>query len=367
MSQSNFFQRLWVKLNDPGTHLSSVDRAFFLENLSTMIRSGLDMASTLEAIRREAKSAKMKAMVAKIQDDVNAGVSFTSAMAKYHFLPTYSMSLIKAGEKSARFAENLAVIVEQQQKDAEFRAKIKGAMIYPVIVLIVAVVVGVALSWFVLPKLMNVFSNLRVQMPLTTRILIYLGAFIGKYGTVAVPSFLATFFGTIYIIFFYHGTRILGQRLIMHTPGFKRVILESELARFGYLLGTLLEAGLPILDCLEALKESSIYVDYQRLYAHLQTNIELGFSFEQAFATYKHSEALIPASVQQMMITGEQTGNLAKALTNVGLVYEKKIENTTKNLSTLIEPMILLVIFAGVMFLALAIIQPIYGLLSGIK
>jgi type IV pilus assembly protein PilC len=208
---------------------------------------------------------------------------------------------------------------------------------------------------------------MRVEMPFTTRMLIKFGNFIGKNGSWAVPLILIFFLSIMYIMFVNGKTKVIGQRMILHTPGFKRVIFEAELARFGYLLGTLLGAGLPILDSMEALKESSTYLDYRRLYAHLQYNVEMGFTFEEGFNSFKDSEFLIPASVQQIITTGEKTGNMALALKNVGIVYEKKIENTTKNLSTILEPVMLLVIFSFVMFLALAVIQPVYGLLSGVK
>jgi len=366
-AKQSFGAQLWSKLNEQSTKVSSKDRVFFLETLSTMMESGLDISSTLAAIRREAKTPKMIALVEKIQGDIDSGISFTDAMSKYNFLPTYSMSLVRAGEKSGRFSENLQVIVNQQTKDAEFSAKLKGAMMYPVIVMCVAVVVGLGLAWFVMPKLVKVFKGMGVKLPFTTRMLISVGEFVGKHGAIVIPLVLVVFATVMYLVFLHPKTRVIGQRLIMHAPGFKRVVLEAELARFGYLLGSLLGAGLPVLDSMDALEGSSSYLDYRNLYRHLRDGVEVGFTFEEGFATYKGSEKLIPASVQQIITTGERSGNMAKALSNVGRVYESKIANTTKNLSTVLEPMMLLIIFGGVMFIALAVIQPVYGLLSGVK
>ncbi len=365
-SPQNNSTSFWAKLNAPSTRVSAKDRAFFLENLSTLIKSGMPMTATLQAIQKESKSAKMKAIVAKIQGEIDSGMSFTDALGKYNFLPTYSMSLIKAGEKSGRFSQNLQVIVEQQTKDAQFGAKLRGAMIYPVIVLVVAVVVGLGLSWFVLPKLTTVFEGMNVALPFTTRALIAFGKFITKYGALVIPGFLLFFFTLLYFCFIYPKTRFIGQRFIMHLPGFRQVVFESEMARFGYLLGTLFGAGLPILDSLTALKESSSYQDYRNLYGHLKDGVEEGFTFEHGFETYRNSDHLIPPSVQQVITTGEKSGNLAEALKNVGVVYEAKIEITSNNLSALLEPVLLVVIFVGVMGLALSVIQPVYGLLGGL-
>jgi len=359
-------QNIWKQLNDQGTRVSAKDRAFFLENLSTLIKSGMPMTATLEAIQKEARSPKMKAVVAKIQVEIDSGASFTDALGKYNFLPAYSMSLIKAGEKSARFAENLQVIVEQQTKDAIFASKLKGAMMYPVIVLVVGVVIGVGLSYFVFPKLITVFEGMGVELPFATRMLIAIGKFISKNGAVVIPLFLLGFLSMMYFLFLYPKTKFIGQRIIMRLPGFHQIVFESEMARFGYLLGTLFGAGLPILASLEALKESSTYQDYRNLYAHLEHGIEEGYTFEEGFATFKNSEILIPPSVQQIITTGEKSGNLSKALQNIGTVYETKIEITSKNLSTLLEPIMLVVIFGGVMVLALSVLQPVYGLLSGL-
>ncbi len=358
---------LWASLNGKGPErVSTKDRVFFLENLATLIKSGMPMSATLAAIHKEAKSEKMKRIIAKVQAEIDSGMPFTEAVGKYNFLPTYSMSLIKAGEKSGRFSQNLQVIVGQQSKDMQFAAKLRGAMIYPVIVLVVAVVVGLGLSWFVLPKLTTVFEGMNVALPFTTRALIAFGKFIGKYGAIVVPSFLLVFLTMIYFLFIYPKSRFIGQRFIMHLPGFRQIVFESEMARFGYLLGTLFGAGLPILDSLTALKESSSYQDYQDLYAHLKDGVEEGFTFEHGFGTYPKSDHLMPPAVQQIITTGEKSGNLAEALKNIGTVYEAKIDITSNNLSALLEPVLLVVIFVGVMGLALSVIQPVYGLLGGL-
>ncbi len=356
----------WSRLNANNTRASSRDRVFFLENLSVLIKSGMPINATLAAIHKQARSNKMREMVAGIQLEIDSGASFTDALSKYDFLPPYSLSLIKAGEKSGRFSENLQVIVDQQAKDAIFSARLKGAMIYPVIVLVVGVIIAVGLSYFVFPKLITVFEGLNVTLPWTTKALIAIGKYIGKNGTTAIPLFLIGFFALIYFLFFYSKTKVIGQRIIMFLPGFHRVVFESEMARFGYLLGTLFGASLPVLVSLEALKESSTYHDYRDLYTHLQSKVEEGFSFEEGFASYRGSEKLIPPAVQQMIITGEKSGNLAKALQNIGTVYETKIDITSKNLATLLEPVMLVVIFVGVMLLALSVIQPVYGLLAGL-
>lgn len=358
--------RIFSGLNAKSNYVSSRDRVFFLENLSILIKSGMPINAILSAIIKEARSVKMKEMVAGIQMEIDAGASFTDALSKYNFLPQYSMSLIRAGEKSGRFSQNLQVIVDQQAKDAIFSARLKGAMIYPVIVLIVGVLIVIGLSYFVFPKLITVFEGLNVALPWTTRMLIVFGKYIDKNGAVAIPLFLIGFFLLLYFLFFYSKTKVIGQRIIMFLPGFHRIVFESEMARFGYLLGTLFGAGLPVLVSLEALKESSTYHDYRDLYAHIQFKVEEGFTFEEAFASYRGSEKLIPPAVQQMIVTGEKSGNLAKALQNIGTVYEVKIDITSKNLATLLEPVMLVVIFVGVMLLALSVIQPVYGLLSGL-
>jgi type II secretory pathway component PulF len=278
-----------------------------------------------------------------------------------------AISLIKIGERSGKLTANLKVVSEQQQKDKLFNSKIRGALIYPLFVLVVSVTVAIGIAWFILPKLAIVFDQLRVKVPLITQIFINLGKFLGAYGSVAVPLFVVIFLLLTFFTFFFKKTKFIGQFILLHLPITKNIVQQMELARFGYLLGSLLEAGMPIIDSIKSIKDSASFYDYRKFYGFLQTNIEEGNSFQKTFSTYKKTKKIFPPPIQQMIFAAEKSGHLSDTLRKIGEVFEERLENTTKNLTVILEPVLLVIVWLGVVAIALAVILPIYGLIGGVQ
>ena len=171
----------------------------------------------------------------------------------------------------------------------------------------------------------------------------------------------------VYFIFFFKRTRFVGQAFLFKFPGVGQLMKETELARFGYLLGTLLDAGIPIVGALNSLEEATGFQRYKKLYRHLCQGAEEGHSFAQSFAAYRKSRVLIDLPVQHLITAAEQSGRLPETFLKIGRRFESKIDITTKNLATILEPVLLIIIWLGVAFLALAIILPIYSLIGGLK
>jgi len=218
-----------------------------------------------------------------------------------------------------------------------------------------------------LPKLATVFTQLKVKLPLLTQIFINIGIFLGANGSWAVPSFIIAFLLLIYIIFFFKFTKGIGQFLVVHAPIFKKIIQQMEIARFGYLLGSLLDAGMPIVESIRSIKETSSFYNYRKFYTFLESSVEDGNSFQTSFSKYRGIKKLIPSPIQQMIVAAEQSGHLSTSLKKIGNVYEEKLEDTTKNLSVILEPVLLVIVWLGVMAVALAVIVPLYGLIGGLQ
>jgi len=255
-------------------------------------------------------------------------------------------------------------VVEQQDKEWLFKTKIRTAMLYPAIVLPLTFFVGVGVAWYSLPKLAEVFSQLNTQLPLPTRVLIQVGKFFGNYGMVFVPIVLFSFMIILYFLFSFPKTKAIGQILISKMPIFRRLIREVELARVGYILNGLLKSGIPITEALRSLKEATTFYNYKSFYKFLANNVEEGNSFKKSFAAYKNSLDLIPKPIQQMIISGEESGQLSETLERIGKAYEIKIETSIKNISTLLEPILILVIGLAVGVIAFSVFMPIYDLSS---
>lgn len=336
----------------------------FLENLALLLGSGMDLLVAITALEQDARSGAMKRMTAQFRSDIDDGRTLSEAFVRANVFPEYVVSLIRIGEQSGRLAENLRVVAEEQQKERFFRSKVASAMIYPLLVLAVTAIVGVLIAWFVLPRLVLVFDQLKVELPLITQALLWFGQFLAQWGWVAIPTALFAVGTLTYVIFFAQKTRIIGEKLLIALPGTSQIMREIELSRFGYILGHLLKAGLPLLDALRSLKAASSFALYGAFYEQLIELIDEGNSFKKSFERIEGSTQLIPYPIQQLIVSAEQSGQLPEALIKLGATYEEKSEVTSKNLVILLEPILLVLVWLGVVFVAIAIILPIYKLVG---
>lgn len=345
----------------------SKERDQFIENLSMLVLSGMSIIGALSSIIKQTKSPGMKLILERMLVEIESGSPVWKALDRTKFFKGYTISLIRLGEESGNFAENLKVVALEEEKDREFKSKVKSALMYPIFVLGLTGIVGIGISWFILPKLAKIFYDLKLALPLITRVLLAFGLFLSKHGLVAVPLASVVIGGFGYVVFGWNKTKFIGEAIIFSIPGIKSLLMEVEVARFGYLLGTLLEAGLPVTKAIDSLASASEVIRYKKFYLALRESIDSGNSFEKSFAAYKNINALIPPPVQQLIVSGEQSGNLNKTLIKVGQVLEAKSDTTTKNLTIIMEPILLVIVWAGVVSVAFAVILPIYSLVGGLN
>lgn len=343
------------------------EKAYFIEQLSMLLAAGMPVVLALSSIEKEIKSARLKKIIASIGADIDSGSTISASLEKSGIFPQSTISLIRIGEQSGRLSENLKVVAVQEQKEREFRAKITSAMMYPGFVLTLTVIVGLGTAWFILPRLASVFASLHSKLPLITIWLIAFGSFLGKYGFLVIPAFVIVSLLLIFFIFVFKKTNFLGQVILFHTPAIAGLLKEVELARFGSLLGNLLQAGLPVVDALESLTGSTTLYKYKKFYFHLSEKIKEGNSFRKSFELYKNTHSLIPVPIQQLVITAEQSGNLAAVLIKIGEMYEAKTQDSAKNISVLLEPILLVIVWLGVVAVALAVILPLYSLIGSLN
>lgn len=340
------------------------EKDYFLENLATLFSASLDVTEALKALEDEMQTRRMRSVLQSVRVDIESGCSLSKALERAKIFPEHVISLIRIGEETGRLPENLEVVALERAKDREFRSKIRAAMIYPAIVLTLTVVVGAGISWFILPRLANVFGELGVDLPLITKYLIATGDFLSIYGLAIIPPFLVGFLLITFFIFFYSRTNFIGERILFAIPGTRKLLQEVELSRFGYILGNLLGAGLPIVPALHTLYEAATSNVYRKLYLHLKENIEIGNSFAKSFESFPHLRRLLPIIAVQMVISGERSGTLPKTFLKIGEIYGAKTELTLKNIATILEPVLLIIVWLGVLAVAIAIILPIYSLIG---
>lgn len=340
------------------------DRDYFIQNLSMLISSGLGILESLESLRGEMRSLKMHNLIGVMAQDIDAGTPLWKVLDKAKIFSDATISLVRVGEEAGKLGNNLRLVGEQEEKNRQFLGKIRSAMLYPAFVLGLTAVIGIGIAWFILPKLATVFSQLRLDLPLVTRILIKVGTFLSQFGYIAMPGFILALALLVYFIFYNKGTKIIGQTILFSLPGVKELIQNVELARFSYLLATLMGAGLPVISALRSVEESTVFPRYRQFYAYLRTSIADGNSFKKSFLAYKDAKNLLPGPVQQLIIAGEKSGNLDEILKKINQNYEALIDTSSKNLTTMLEPVLLVIVWLGVVAVALAVILPIYNLVG---
>jgi type II secretory pathway component PulF len=343
------------------------EKEYIAERLSTLVRGGVSVVDAVTAIAEDIKSKPMKKVLGFMIEDINNGLAVWKAFEASKLFKDHTIALIRIGEETGRLSENLQVVATEGAKTREFNSKVRSAMMYPVFVLGLTAVIGIGIAWFILPKLSLVFSQLNLELPLITRVLIDIGGLLQDYGQIIIPAFVFGVLFFLFILFFNKSTKFIGQWILFHTPGVKGLIKEIEIARFGFLFGTLLNVGLPISQAIGSLENITESRTYKKLYVHMNKSITEGDSFKKTFAKYENISSLIPLSTRQMVISAEQSGNLAGVLLQIGENSEKKTENMTKNLTVILEPILLVAVWLGVVGVALGVIMPIYSLVGGLN
>ncbi|HKC04498.1 MAG TPA: type II secretion system F family protein [Patescibacteria group bacterium] len=336
------------------------DTSTFTRQLSTMINSGLPITEALLILRSQSKGSMQK-IVGQILADVEAGESLSTAMSRHPkvFSTTY-MALVKSGEVGGVMDAVLLRLADNLEKQEEFNGKVKGALIYPAIIVVGMIIVAVIMMIFVIPRLTSLYADFNATLPLPTRILIGLSNFTINYWYIV----LILIGGGLYALRVYRSTPA-GKRkldgLIFKIPVFgelQRQIVLTELTRT---LSLMVGAGVPILEALTITSDvvsNSLVSDAMKDAAK---QVEKGFPIAFSFA--RHPDAF-PFILSQMIAVGEETGKMDEVLTKVSHIFEVESDEKVKGLTAAIEPIVMVVLGLGVGFLVIAVILPIYNLTS---
>ncbi len=343
------------------------DREYFTSNLALLLKASVPIGDALQSLSETTSSAAMKKKLLTMQKLVDEGETLAGALRRSKLVSRQTLTLVELGEESGNLASNLTMAAEQEQKQRVFRSKLRTAMMYPAFVLGMTLVVGLGIAWFLLPRLAETFSQLHAELPPISKAMIAAGLFLRDNGIWAVPTFFGVLFLVIVIFSSVPFLRRIAARAVLHLPGVGRLAKELEVARFGYMMGALLEAGLPVTRALYLLENASASPRYQALFHHIAKSIERGMSFRQSFGAERNSKKLIPPSVQQVVIAGENSGSLSETFHLVGQTYDEKVEATTRNFEAIIEPVLLVIVWIGVLLVAVAVIMPIYSLIGGLS
>jgi type II secretory pathway component PulF len=354
-----FKRKVFVRIRSFGLHNES---NFFIQNLAVLVGAGIGIPDALASVYEEVRSFRMRSAIREIIKSVDEGLSISKAIGKAGIVVPHTLSLISLGEMSGRLSQNLQVASMQNEKEAMFRSRVRSALAYSSFVFIVALVVGIGVAWFVLPKLASFFTDLNAPLPPLTKGIIAVGVFLKDYGYVFIPLFFGVFAIMAYFLFSFPKTKFIGHTILFHVPLIKTLILETEIARFGFFSGTMVKAGIPIHTVFELLPTTTTFGNYKSLYTFFARKVAEGSSFQKIFLEYKNLNNLFPLPVRQMIVASEKSGTLSDTLLKIGNLYEAKVESTSKNIPAFLEPALLLFIGCIVAILALGILMPVYSL-----
>jgi len=340
--------------------VSLKEKIIFTKELAMMIRSGLPLVDALEALKEQTESITLAKAVTDISNDIKGGATLSHSLSKFpKIFPNVYISITASGEKSGQLDEVLDRLAEQLQKDYDLISKVKNAITYPVVIVVALLGIMILMLTFVVPKMKSIFTEMGVELPLITRMLLNTSDFVLQYWYIVIIALVGIFL--LLKLWSNSGSGgYLLDKIKIKIPIFGALVVKVYMARFTRTMATLVASGLPMLEIVKTVKEVVGNHVYSPLFDQVYKDIESGVPLSQALK--KHEE--FPIMIAQMISTGEKSGKIDFVLFNVADFYDKEVEATTNNLTALIEPILILVIGAGVGVAIASVILPMYSLVN---
>lgn len=336
------------------------EKIIFTRQLAVMIKAGLPAVKALEALGRQTSHKHFKKVIDQIIKEVKGGQALSVVMAKYpKVFPEVYVAVVRAGEQTGQLAEVLFNLADQQEKQAELIAKVRGAMMYPAIIFIALIGVVFLIVFFVLPSLQTVFRDFGAELPLTTRALFAVSEAFRKYFYIVLPVLIGIGY-VIKVWFSRPRGRLIYDKIVLKFPIFGSLTTKVYMASFSRTMSMLVRASLPILQSIKIVQKTINNKHYDAAFNRIARAVESGKPLSGAIA----KEPLFPPMISQLTTLGEESGNLDAVLDEITRFYDSEVENMTKNLSTLIEPIMLIIMGIGVAFVVASVLSPIYKLVS---
>ncbi len=346
-------------------NITKIEKIGLTKHLAVMIKSGITLSESIYNLADGAKSANTKKVLNQIGQSINNGSSFNDALEKFpQIFDEFYRGIIRVGESTGKLDSSLGYLAEQMNLDYSIEKKVKGALMYPALVLSTTLALGAYISLFILPKLVDFFTAFESKLPASTVFLLKTALFMKQYGVIVFSVFGAVIF-LITLLIQLKAVKPYWHSFILRLPLFGNLIKEREIARFSRNLGTLIKSGLPVFEALEITAKSQTNLSYRQAIEKLSSSLEKGKNIAEVLKNSVGS-FLFPRLVADMVAVGEKTGTIDESLIYVSQFYEEDIEETARNLTNILEPAILVIIGLVVAFMALAIISPIYQLTGAI-
>lgn len=341
--------------------IKSKDKILFSRQLATLINAGLPLVQSLRSVADQTTSKPMKLVVTEVITDVESGMAFSLALARHpRVFNKVFISLVQAGETSGTLDTGLERLADQQEKDADVVSKVRGAMIYPAIVLLVMVAVVGFMIVKVLPQVQSIYAGLPgVSLPLVTRILLAVSHFATHFWYLALIIIGVIVLGSTRLSSTRVGEKIVDKVKMKAWP-FGALFMKMYMARFARTGTTLVASGVPLLQVLDITADAVDNVYISAAIRGAMDRIKGGKSLSEAISSDPNFLPLVPSMIK----IGEQSGALETMLDKIAVYYEKEVDNEIKTISTIIEPVLMIIMGGVALTIVAAVLLPIYGLVN---
>lgn len=331
----------------------------FAKNLGSMIVAGLAMSRALSVMERQTKNKELKKVLTALQKDISEGKTLSQAMSAFpKVFSALFISMVSAGEQSGNLANSLKIVGDQMDKNYALQRRVRGAMMYPAIILIVMFIIAILMLTFIVPTLTKTFLDLGVELPASTKFVIFSSNLIINHGLIVILVGIVVIIGLILWSKKDSGKKII-HSAILKIPVIGNIIKEVNSARTARTLSSLLTSGVDVVESVRITKDVMQNVHYKNILEKAGSAIEKGAPISKVFT---ENTKLYPIFLGEMISVGEETGKMGEMLMGVATFYEEDVEQKTKDMSTVIEPFLMVIIGGVVGFFAIAMISPMYSL-----
>ncbi len=344
--------------------VSTHEKISFARNMGLMIKAGLPISRVLQVMGRQSRNPKLKTVLTALEADINKGKSLSDALAAFPkvFSPIF-VFMAKAGEESGNLSESFNIVSNQLEKAYLLQKKVQGAFIYPGIIFTLMIGIGILALVYIVPTLTATFTELKITLPLSTRMIIFVSEFLKNHFLLFFMGLGVSIAGFISLLRTQKGSHA-ADFVVLHIPMISELVKHTNAARTARTLSSLLSSGVPVVQAVQITEDVIQNSYYKPILRDAAKTVERG---EPIATIFSGAEKLYPPFVGEMTAVGEETGELPKLLFEVASYYENEVDQKTKDMSTIIEPFLMIVIGLAVGFFAVSMISPIYSITDAIK
>jgi type IV pilus assembly protein PilC len=340
------------------------DKLEFTENLATLLASGIGITVALQILKEETNKKALQTIIDDIKERVKAGTSLSVCFASYDYIfsPMF-VSMVRIGELSGNLSAVLNYLANGMRREEELHSRVKGALMYPALILAVMAAIGIGMVFFILPRIVGMFKDLNTKLPLPTKIMIAVSDYVRVYGLYTLVAAVVVVVALVILARSRKGKPFF-DRVELRIPVIGTLVSNMIMSRMTRSLAALLKSGVPILETLETISKTAGNTAYETAMLDVVERVERGSALSEAF---KQHPRRFPSFMVEMMRVSEETGMLDETLDKLSYHFERKVDYATRMLGELVEPLVMILMGVAVGVVAISVIYPMYDIMGRIS